>query len=128
MIDGKMNDKLLTSWKEIAGYLGKGVRTVQRWERELALPVRRPAHSRHIVVAVTTDLDGWIAQLQQPAPLRCCNCREELDQALNTVQQLQEQLAKLQADGSSTAQFERAAKAGSQDLSPVVGDSGGKAA
>jgi hypothetical protein len=25
---------VLTSWKEIAQYVGKGVRTVQRWERE----------------------------------------------------------------------------------------------
>jgi hypothetical protein len=32
---------LLSSWKDIAKYTGKGVRTVQRWERE-GLPVRRP--------------------------------------------------------------------------------------
>ena len=31
----------LNGWKEIAGFLGKGVRTVQRWERELGLPVHR---------------------------------------------------------------------------------------
>ena len=33
----------LNGWKEIANYLGKGVRTVQRYERTLALPVRRPS-------------------------------------------------------------------------------------
>jgi hypothetical protein len=30
----------LTSWKEIGQYLGKGVRTVQRWEQQMGLPVR----------------------------------------------------------------------------------------
>src|SRR4051812_33630088 len=31
----------LQSWKEIAAYLKRGVRTVQRWERSHGLPVRR---------------------------------------------------------------------------------------
>jgi hypothetical protein len=31
----------LNSWKEIASYMGRGVRTVQRYERELHLPVGR---------------------------------------------------------------------------------------
>jgi DNA-binding transcriptional regulator YiaG len=57
------NSQLLTSWKEIAAHLGKGVRTVQRWEQELGLPVRRPAKSRHIVVALAPELDRWIEQL-----------------------------------------------------------------
>lgn len=52
--------KILTSWKEIAQYLGKGVRTVQRWEREAGLPVRRQtASSPHAVMAMTDELDGW---------------------------------------------------------------------
>ena len=29
--------ELLTSWKEIASYLGKGVRTVQRWEQRIRI-------------------------------------------------------------------------------------------
>ena len=55
---------VLTSWKEIASYLGKGVRTVQRWEQHLGLPVRRPTGParRHIVLARRSDLDAWIAQ------------------------------------------------------------------
>lgn len=52
--------KILTSWKEIAAYLGKGVRTVQRWEVELELPVRRPnGKDRQIVMAFTDELDDW---------------------------------------------------------------------
>ena len=51
----------LTSWKEIAQYLNKGVRTVQRWERQMALPVRRP-HGRRkgIVLALSDDIDAWL--------------------------------------------------------------------
>ena len=33
--------EVLHSWKEIAAELDRGVRTVQRWERTLQLPVRR---------------------------------------------------------------------------------------
>jgi hypothetical protein len=44
----------LTTWKEVAAYLGKGVRTVQRWEAELGLPVRRPkGGGGHIIVALS---------------------------------------------------------------------------
>jgi len=31
----------LDGWKEISNYLGKGVRTAQRYEQELGLPIRR---------------------------------------------------------------------------------------
>jgi hypothetical protein len=51
---------VLSSWKEIAGYLGKGVRTVQRWERELGLPVRRPrGHKSRIILAYPEELKSW---------------------------------------------------------------------
>lgn len=50
--------KLLSSWKEIGCYLGKGVRTVQRWEHTDGLPVHRPR--RFAVVADTAELDDWI--------------------------------------------------------------------
>ena len=52
----------LSGWKEIANYLAKGVRTVQRYERELGLPVRRPAGKpTGSVVATKAELDAWIA-------------------------------------------------------------------
>jgi DNA-binding transcriptional regulator YiaG len=41
-MDISQDSTVLSSWKDIAQYLGKGVRTVQRWERHLGLPVRRP--------------------------------------------------------------------------------------
>lgn len=53
---------VLSGWKEIANYLGKGVRTVQRYEVELGLPVRRPAGSScGSVVATKAELDAWVS-------------------------------------------------------------------
>jgi len=50
----------LDSWKEIAAYLGRGVRTVQRWEREEGLPVHRLAHAeRGSVFADPAELTDW---------------------------------------------------------------------
>jgi hypothetical protein len=53
---------VLTCWKDIAQYLGKGVRTVQRWEQEFGLPVRRPNGIEHKspVAANPRDLDAWL--------------------------------------------------------------------
>ena len=51
---------VLGSWKEIANYLGKGVRTVQRWERCSALPIHRPSGtSKGVVLAFPAELDKW---------------------------------------------------------------------
>jgi hypothetical protein len=93
--------QLLTSWKEIAAHLGKGVRTVQRWESELGLPVRRPSQSRHIVVAITSELDEWVKHLSQPMSSCCCSCRQELELAKETISTLREQLAALESEMKS---------------------------
>src|SRR5437588_795989 len=54
------SSELLNSWKEIAAYLHRGVRTVQRWESELDLPGRRPSgRSRSAVMAMRSELDEW---------------------------------------------------------------------
>ncbi len=51
----------LDSWKEIADYLGKGERTVKRWENERSLPVRHvPGHGHGSVYAFTAELDEWL--------------------------------------------------------------------
>jgi len=53
---------VLSGWKDIANYLGKGVRTVQRYERKLGLPVRRPAGKlRGAVVATKAEIDAWVS-------------------------------------------------------------------
>src|SRR5215467_14342126 len=53
--------EILNGWKEIANYLGKGVRTVQRYEGEMRLPVHRLGGKFNCpVVAKKADLDDWI--------------------------------------------------------------------
>lgn len=60
-MDNGHQQGILNSWKEIAQYLGRGVRTVQRWEADLGLPVRRPRGKRRsAVIAVTGELDRWM--------------------------------------------------------------------
>jgi len=52
---------VLSSWKEIAAYVGRSIRTVQRWERELGLPVHRPnGKTDGVVIALPAELDAWV--------------------------------------------------------------------
>ncbi len=52
---------ILNSWKEIAQYLNRGVRTVQRWEAELGMPVHRPRGTIHSAVfALPHEIDDWL--------------------------------------------------------------------
>ncbi len=54
-----MNDRL-DGWKEIASYLGRSVRTAHRWEKTLALPVRRVEGAKaDIVFALRSEIDEW---------------------------------------------------------------------
>ena len=50
----------LDSWKEIAAYLKRDVKTVQRWEKREGMPVHRHVHDRiGSVYAFRTELDAW---------------------------------------------------------------------
>jgi TolB-like protein len=50
----------LESWKEIAAYLNRGVRTVRRWETEEGLPVHRHVHrTLGSVYAYKSEIDVW---------------------------------------------------------------------
>ena len=54
------SDRLLSSWKEIASCLNRGVRTVQRWETQ-GLPVLRPAGpDSNVVLAVESEIREWV--------------------------------------------------------------------
>jgi TolB-like protein/tetratricopeptide (TPR) repeat protein len=56
----KLPEERLDSWKAIARYLGRSVRTVRRWEQLNALPVRRLMHhSKASVYAYRRELDDW---------------------------------------------------------------------
>jgi TolB-like protein/Tfp pilus assembly protein PilF len=57
----------LDSWKEIASYLNRSVRTVKRWESLEGLPVRRHQHAHSSSVwANTSELDAWAQTRQRP--------------------------------------------------------------
>ncbi len=56
----------LDSWKEIAAYAKRDVRTLQRWEKHAGFPVRRlQKPGLRAVYAYTADLDAWLRD-QEP--------------------------------------------------------------
>ncbi len=58
-----MSDQdVLGSWKEIADYLGKEIRTCWRWEKDFGLPVHRidSTSSRSRVFAYKAEIDAWL--------------------------------------------------------------------
>ena len=60
----------LDSWKEIAAYLNRDVRTLQRWEKLENLPVHRHQHDAlGSVYAYKSELDAWRRRRQlKPLP------------------------------------------------------------
>lgn len=51
----------LDSWKEIAAYVGRNVRTVIRWEHQRGFPVHRiPGVNRSAVFAFSDEIDRWL--------------------------------------------------------------------
>ncbi len=61
----------LESWKEIAAYLGREVRTVQGWEKNEGLPVHRHQHARQgSVYAFRTESMPGVRPAKAPLKLR----------------------------------------------------------
>ena len=59
----------LDSWKEIASFLRRDVRTVQRWEKKEGLPVYRHQHDKlGSVYSYRAELSSWFTGRQQAAP------------------------------------------------------------
>src|SRR6516164_4020815 len=66
--DPPPNEPRLESWGEIATYLRRDIRTVQRWEKEQGLPVRRLMIGKQgQVYAYRSELDRWILERQPRA-------------------------------------------------------------
>jgi hypothetical protein len=58
-----MRRQILSGWKEISKHIERGVRTAQRWESLLGMPVHRPAlKNRSAVVAFSDELEGWLSR------------------------------------------------------------------
>src|SRR6185295_18035879 len=61
-------DERLESWKKIAAYLRRDVRTVQRWEQTNGLPIHRLTRAqRPIPYAYKKELDAWWASQSELA-------------------------------------------------------------
>jgi hypothetical protein len=92
--------EVLSSWKEIAAYVGKGVRTVQRWERDLGFPVRRPSTTlRNIVVALPAEIDSWIAASARSNGHGSIEGNE--NELRQRIQELEEEVAVLRSELAS---------------------------
>jgi hypothetical protein len=61
---------VLTGWKEVAAFLGRSVRTVQRWEKDVGLPVRRlKSKAGSIPYSLRSELSAWLSECGIPARL-----------------------------------------------------------
>ena len=58
--------RILTTWKQIAAYLSRGIRTAQRWELSYGLPVRR-AGEEASVYAFADEIDAWLQRMNPRA-------------------------------------------------------------
>ena len=105
----------LSGWKDIASYLGKGVRTVQRYEQHLGLPVRRPAGKDWgSVVATKAELDAWIMASPireafhlsaQTQIVEQADARKVFRSGLAEMGKLRNQLMTLRAEVTSSVQL-----------------------
>jgi TolB-like protein len=68
----------LDSWKEIASYLRRDVRTVQRWEKKEGLPVYRHLHDKlGSIYAYRNELADWFNTRQQSGGTVATGHRQE---------------------------------------------------
>jgi tetratricopeptide (TPR) repeat protein len=59
----------LDSWKEIASYMRREVRTVQLWEKKEGFPVHRHFHKRlGSVFALRSEIESWKRQVSRFSP------------------------------------------------------------
>src|SRR5437899_2509533 len=68
----------LDSWKEIAAYLRRDIRSVQRWEKKEGLPVYRHLHDKlGSIYAYRNELEGWFNTRQQSGAAGAVAGRQE---------------------------------------------------
>jgi hypothetical protein len=113
-VPGRARDRL-DSWKEIAAYLRREVRTAQRWERREGLPIHRHSHSKGSSVwALKHEVDAWLASRDRVASEAAPNqeCSEAAARSLDRTP-----LTAAQVPAKSRAWLQNAAaRIGSLDL------------
>jgi hypothetical protein len=84
---GSAEQARLNGWKEIAAHLGKGVRTVQRWEHEYGVPIRRIGREGgEIVFAFREEIDSWSKESSQGRRAKAEVSPDPPDVAPNTLE------------------------------------------
>jgi hypothetical protein len=87
---------VIAGWKGIGRYLGKGTRTVQRWEHDLGLPVRRSHDgSKPGIMAVPAEIDAWVQARRLRSGELIDPCKFEREQLLQSLEELRSENGKL---------------------------------
>lgn len=96
-------NKMLSSWKEIAHFFGKGVRTVQRWEKTLNLPIRRPPGApSNVVLARTSDLEAWMHRGDAKAALAASDSGADGSQTSGLILELEDAIRAVVTNAGGT--------------------------
>jgi tetratricopeptide (TPR) repeat protein len=83
-----MRKKRLDSWKAIAEFLGRSLRTVQRWQHLNGLPVHHFGAQKGSVFAYEEEIDAWIAGLAERAGTGRAVGEDKLEEAKRTSREL----------------------------------------
>ena len=97
------NEPRLESWGEIAAYLRRDIRTVQRWERLYSLPVRRLVIGKQgQVYAYRSELDAWVQKRQPVAEAEERGANTETEETDGNPAPAAEELAQHQSSIDGT--------------------------
>jgi hypothetical protein len=95
-------EKVFTSWKEIASFFGKGVRTVQRWEQKFGLPISRPTAAKNVVLTTENELREWI---RQSSSRLIDDDKSNVSAGADSISELAERLKRLESETARLAQM-----------------------
>jgi hypothetical protein len=86
------NRRILNGWKQISHHIERGVRTAQRWEALLGMPVYRSAlKDRGAVVAFSDELESWLSRTSPEERNEC----GETDERVTNVNEWNERLLRV---------------------------------
>lgn len=83
-----MHRKRLDSWKAIADFLGRSLRTVQRWHDLNGLPVHHYGGRKGSVFAYEEEIDQWLAGLAEGARSSLSHMEESFDSGKQNSREL----------------------------------------
>ena len=83
-----MQKRRLDSWKAIAEFLGRSLRTVQRWHDLNGLPVHHFGGHKGSVFAYEEEIDAWLAGLAETSGVPQGQANEQLEAAKRTSWEL----------------------------------------